>query len=134
MVEVLLAHKADINAKDQMGFTPLHWAVVSLKKEIVSLLLANKPEINAKNSEGYTPLHLLARIDFKVVPELQVPCKDVINLLLVNKADVNSKANDGSTALDAATKSNNTDIAALLRKHGGKSGKELGDADAAKTK
>ena len=40
-------------------------------------------------------------------------------------ADVNAKAGDGSTPLDWAIKRRRTEIADLLRKHGGKTGEEL---------
>ena len=40
-------------------------------------------------------------------------------------ADVNAKVNDGRTPLDFATDEKQTEIAGLLRKHGGKTGEEL---------
>ena len=38
MVELLLANKADINAKDNRGKTPLDFAVLHTNKEIADLL------------------------------------------------------------------------------------------------
>jgi len=44
---------------------------------------------------------------------------------LANRADPNKALESGATALDVALKSENTDIAELLRKAGGKSGKSV---------
>jgi len=56
MVELLLANKAEVNAKDNGGRTPLHSAAESGHKDAVGLLLANGAEVNAKNNYGWTPL------------------------------------------------------------------------------
>ena len=44
MVELLLANKADINAKDKGGTTPLRVAAFAGHKDVVALLLANKAD------------------------------------------------------------------------------------------
>jgi len=44
-------------------------------------------------------------------------------LLITKGADVNAKRSDGSTPLDRAIRLGQTETAAFLRKHGGKSGK-----------
>jgi ankyrin repeat protein len=45
----LLAYKADVNAKDDHGQTPLLEAAARGDLEIVELLLANKADVNAKD-------------------------------------------------------------------------------------
>ena len=46
-------------------------------------------------------------------------------LLIDNSADVNATTNRGTTPLDEAIFGNHSEIAELLRKHGGKTKKEL---------
>ena len=50
--------RADVNAKDNAGQTPLYEAVRNGRKDIVELLLANNADVNAKDSYGQTPLHM----------------------------------------------------------------------------
>ena len=50
---------------------------------------------------------------------------DIVKLLLANRADPNKADESGETAFDIALKNQNTDIAELLRKAGGKSGKTI---------
>ena len=51
VAELLLANKAEVNAKNNNGGTPLHWAASRGHKDVVELLLANKAEVNAKDNE-----------------------------------------------------------------------------------
>ena len=51
-----LAAGADVNAKDELGGTPLHHTVVAGHKKIVELLIAEGADVNAKNKRGKTPL------------------------------------------------------------------------------
>ncbi len=53
---MLLASKADVNARNRDGDTPLHIAVALGYKDTVEMLLANKAEIDAKDNSGRTPL------------------------------------------------------------------------------
>jgi ankyrin repeat protein len=104
VAELLLANKADVNAKDIMGATPLDHAAGNGRKDTAELLLANKADVNAKDHVGGTPLHYAAGKGHK----------DVAQLLLVNKADVNAKANQGETPLFVAAALGQKDVAQLL--------------------
>jgi ankyrin repeat protein len=107
-----LAAGTDLNAKNKYGSTPLHYAA---NKEIAELLIAEDANVNEKDDNGSTPLHFAAVNGPKVIVEL----------LIANGADVNAKDEDGGTPLDVAISFNRTEIADLLRKHGGKTGEEL---------
>ena len=49
-----LAAGADVNAKDEEGWTPLHQAET---KEIAELLISKGADIHAKDRNRVTPLH-----------------------------------------------------------------------------
>ena len=51
--------------------------------------------------------------------------KEIVELLIAKDADVNAKSEIHGTPLDMAIKYKHTEIADLLRKHGGKTKKEL---------
>ena len=58
IMRLLLDLKADLNAADHNGFTPLHSAVVTNNREKVSLLLEKGASPNNKDLYGFTPLHI----------------------------------------------------------------------------
>ena len=98
----------DVNAKQREdGATPLLIAAVAGQKEIAELLIADGADVNAKDDVGQTPLYFAAD-------------KEVVELLIAKGADVNAKDNFGGTPLDFAIRFDHTEIADLLRKHGGK--------------
>jgi ankyrin repeat protein len=100
-----------VNAEDGLGRTPLLWAAARDRKEIAELLIAKGADVNAKAEDGWNALHSAASFDYKEIAEL----------LITNGADVNTIDVDGETPLDYAK----GETANLLRKHGGKTEKEL---------
>ena len=46
---------ADVNAKSENGWTPLHSAAWNSHKEIAELLIDNGADVNAKDEEGDSP-------------------------------------------------------------------------------
>jgi ankyrin repeat protein len=56
IVELLLMHGADIQARDLAGAGPLHWAAKEGYTEIIEVLIAHGAELNAKDKQGRTPL------------------------------------------------------------------------------
>ena len=99
----------------------IHDAVFTENIEAVKQHLIAGTDVNAKFAngttlDGLTPLHL-------------ADTKEIVELLIAAGADVNaiivSGRYKGKTSLDSAIRKNRPEIAALLRKHGGKTAKEL---------
>ncbi len=109
-----LAAGANVNAKDDDGWTPLHGAAYEDQKEIAELLIAKGADVNAKDDGSWTSLHSAAWHGHK----------EIVELLITNGADVNVTSELG-TPLDRAVFHNHPETAELLRKHGGKTKKEL---------
>jgi len=58
VVEYLTDNGADVNAKDNNGFAPLHWASFNGHLEVVKHLVAKGADLNAKNSFDKTAFDL----------------------------------------------------------------------------
>ena len=90
--ELLNAPGVNIHAKDQDGFTALHWAAWSGMPHSAAMLIKAGLDINEKEGNGYTPLMLAAmRGD-----------DTVVKMLLQLGADTAATNNDGKTAAQLA--------------------------------
>lgn len=69
-IEILLKHKAKVNAKDSNGLTPLHCVVSSGRYESVTLLINKGADMNVKGRDGRTPLDLARNLRDKRMVEL----------------------------------------------------------------
>ncbi|MBT7541665.1 MAG: hypothetical protein HN683_20150 [Gammaproteobacteria bacterium] len=112
-----LTAKADVNAKNKTGATPLHFATNYGQLEIVELLISKGADVNAKDHVSITPLHL--------VPIFHNHQLKIAGLLIAKGANVNAKSDVDETPLDWAVDNAHKETADLLRKHGGKTGEEL---------
>ena len=56
VAELLLANRADVNARTYKGDTPLHWAAYNGHRDVTELLLANRADVNATDKYAQTPL------------------------------------------------------------------------------
>jgi len=109
-----LAAGTDVNAKNDSENIPLYYATNFGHKEVAELLIAKGADVNAKADDGFTPLHRAALGGHKEIAEI----------LIAEGADVNAK-DAGTTPLDVAEEFNLSELASILRKHGGKTKKEL---------
>ena len=101
----ILAKEADVNAKDEDGRTPLHWAVESADEDAVDSVLLMGANTNAKDKDGRTPLHLA----------VESADERIIKLLLDKGADINAKDDKRRfTALHYAVKLGKQNIVELL--------------------
>ena len=93
---------------------PIHNAARTGNIQAVKQHLDAGTDVDAKDGFGLgrTPLHFAASEGHK----------KIVELLIDKGADMNAKANDGTTPLDMA---DDKETADLLRKHGGKTRKEL---------
>ncbi len=107
-VRTLLRQKADINAPDVEGMTPLHWAAHNGSVEMVRALLAAGAKPNATNRYGVTPLHEAATLGNALM----------VNALLKAGADSNAAYGDGETPLMIAARTGNPEVVKGLLESG----------------
>jgi ankyrin repeat protein len=58
---------ADVNAKDDSGWTPLHRAVSKVHNKIAKLLIEEGADVNALNKDGLAPLDYAENETFGVL-------------------------------------------------------------------
>ena len=121
-----LSNGADVNQKNEDGYTPLHLAVKSGHKRIVELLISKGADVNAKDARGWTSLDYSIELN-----EMFGGFGDndkIESIGITETITLYSRNEDGS---ENPVTVNNTkikeikEIADLLRKHGGKTGEEL---------
>ena len=107
-VRLLLGRGADANkpSSNPMRVTPLHSAVAAQRLDIAEELLRHGADVHATQADEFTALHEAAQNG-------QV---DMIEMLLRYGADPSARKSDGQTALAVALASNQSVVAAVLRR------------------
>ena len=134
VAELLVNAKADVNAVNNYGWSPLFFAADNSNSDIVSLLVNNGADINLISDEGITPLLIANDVESikkkkkttninkannnGITPLIAFSGREIspeaINILLENGADVNVVDKDGETALSSAIEYGNFEIALIL--------------------
>ncbi len=103
-VELLINAGADIDAKDDDDWTPLHSAAAYGNVNCLEALLANGAGVNAEEKNDYSPLHIAA-LNGKI---------NCLEVLLANGADANAEDEDDWTPLHHAAYYGNVDSLEVL--------------------
>ncbi len=111
VVQVLLKHQADVNARTVYGSAPLHFMSYSAhhQLEIARLLIEHAAHVNLKNDLGWTPLSLLSIRNGNL---------EVAEMLLKHGADPNIRSKYYRGPLYAALHMGHSGLAQLVLKHG----------------
>ncbi len=102
--KMLIANKNLINARTELGSTPLHIAASSSNPEIAKLLIARGADVNARDNNDTTPLHIAA----------YTGRKELVEFLLRKGADAYAKDFKNETPRDKAHHSLNHEIKGIL--------------------
>jgi uncharacterized protein len=111
VAEALLAYGADVHARasNDLGTTPLLWAVMGQDSAVVTLLLDHGADVNDATTAGSTPLHKAAVLGNAAL----------VGLLLARGANVNARNSGGQTPLTHALFKGHEAVAMLLQQHAG---------------
>ncbi|MEM9424270.1 MAG: ankyrin repeat domain-containing protein [Spirochaetota bacterium] len=118
-VRILVEAGADVNATDEHGVAPLHWAALRQDlTETVRILVEAGADVNAQiksnddpiSDYGDHPLHLAARNGHT----------EAVRILVEARSNVNSTNKFGETPLYIAARSHHKEVIDYLRSVGGK--------------
>lgn len=104
MEKILNADKKLINARTELGSTPLHIAATSANPEIARLLIARGANVNARDNNDTTPLHIAAFTGKK----------ELVEFFLSKGADPYAKDFKNETPRDKAHHSLSREIEGIL--------------------
>jgi serine/threonine-protein phosphatase 6 regulatory ankyrin repeat subunit A/serine/threonine-protein phosphatase 6 regulatory ankyrin repeat subunit B len=108
--EVLLKHKAKIDAVDNHGYQPLHVACRKGHSETVKLMVSYGANVDAVDNYGLTPLHRAARGE--------KDCSEVCEVLLKHKAKIDAVDNHGYQPLHVACRKGHSETVKLMVSYG----------------
>ena len=132
ILKVLIKLGAKINAQDDSGKTPLHWAALYAQGSVVTELLSQGAIPNIQDNEGRTPLHCAARADISnpmggqnviginpfALLSMSGRFAAIVDSLLKKNADPNIADNNGNTPVHLAAQQEAEIVGSLLAKGG----------------
>jgi ankyrin repeat protein len=138
IVELLLEHGCNPDARDKEGCTLLSWASYDGSTNYVQILLDAGADVNAKDTRGFTSLMAACAnnhyrtasllLENMADPNIggygmtalmvaaEVGSKKIVQLLLQNGADIELKNCDGDDAIKIAEDEGKWDVMVMLRK------------------
>jgi ankyrin repeat protein len=108
VLQLLVAHGADVNARAASGATPLFWAVMRDQKDDVKFLLDHGANPNIPDTYGDTILDCALHLGFQ----------STVGLLVDKGADVNAKDQNSIRPLTYAMQADLDTAVGILKKHG----------------
>lgn len=108
VVEKLLDNRADVDAADKLGFTPIMKAALNNNVSVIKRLIHRHANINLRNNEGTTALHIASQRNYY----------DVVEALIEEQVDLDAQNNLGYSAFLYACEANAHSIVTLLISHG----------------
>ncbi|EXJ68613.1 uncharacterized protein A1O5_08407 [Cladophialophora psammophila CBS 110553] len=98
MVDMVIQFGADLEAVDEMGCAPLHYAATGARSlETINMFSENPAFVRMKDHNGLTPLHIVSGRSWA----------EAVKHLLERGAEADAVDNDGRTALHLALNSTN---------------------------
>jgi ankyrin repeat protein len=113
IVQLLIGHGANVDARDKGRMTPLHSACYYGKLQIVRALLSHGASVNMMGVLGQTALHLVLEGNRSGPDGVRI-----VRLLLEHGADVDAKDSDKETPLHLACNYGDFAIGRVLLIHG----------------
>lgn len=107
VVELLLAHGADLHGRDRIGRTPLEDAAAGGRVDAMADLLSHETKENLRSAASAALQAAAAEGRY-----------DAVEYLLAHGADVNARCYNGNTPLHWAVAYGKPDVAHLLLEHG----------------
>ncbi|KAF5296249.1 hypothetical protein FQA39_LY12586 [Lamprigera yunnana] len=108
--KLLFIEGSEVNCLDNFGRTPLHWAVIKSRLNIVLLLLSNDAETSVRDDRGMTPLHYVAISGAKDQIE-------IATALIQYNASISISDNYGKTTVYYAIYYNQSELIKLLLRY-----------------